>query len=549
MRSKWNKWLNDIDGVVDVCIREMNEIAPETKNGASYESIARKWFTEMPLHAYSLSHFDSTDGYQIQLQEWRKKFSHRYNRKYYWYKWFEKNYPIYQILMKGNEYKGNTRVMIHPDQELVVKTATPQDIANTYIGEVYIGQEVDKIDIDLDNLQRFVKQSERNLTALQYRGPDYVKKIKRNIIHALKLIKLAQHFDETVVNPMTGDIRYVIPQPYKISPFGRKYYTGGFALQNKSEAVRTAALGRCWSIDIDSSVFRFYKWLAVNYGVEHHTLDILLADKNSFRAELASCLHNVSTDQNYLIKLVKQSITALGFGARDTSFWDPTTKKQSAIAEIIKNPEDRERLTDHPYWRDLKRIYNEIKTAITKDRDFVNEYKQETVFWEKNKYTPDRLMSLLYQQYESNLMKLCIELLDEYQREPKLWVHDGVYTLMHPMKNGEMHVIESILQKEINPYVKFEITEHKPYLLIDREEIAQQDLEHQQRIYQQEQAAKQWAANQGTLNTESISQRVAGLRMRNPELYRVQEDYANGSGYDGSGYNGSGYTAPLEEEN
>ena len=557
MKYKWNKWLSDVDEVIEVCIRDMQEIAPSHKRGASYELIARQWFTQMPLHAYALSHFDTSEGYQIQLSEMRNKFNYRYKRKHYWYKWFEKNYPIYSVLQKGNEYKGNTKVMIHPDHDMVMKLATPEEIGKVYETDVDPLQEVDWIDIDLDNLQRFLLVSEYNVEKKKHVGKNYIRKIKNNITQARGIIKLAQYYDHSVVDNLTGDVRYKIPQPYKISPFGRKYYTGAFALQNKSSELRAACMGRCWSVDIDSSVFRFYKMLAKIYNVEHSTLDILLADKGSFRNELAMCLQNVSTDTDYLVKLVKQAITALGFGARDTSYWDPATKKQSAIAEIIKNKDDRDRLTSHPYWCDLKRIYNEIKTHIKKDPDIVDPYKTDPQYWVKNKYTIDRLMSLLYQRYEAQIMERTIELLTDAQRQPKLWVHDGVYTLLHPMKKGEMQAIEMILREEMNPYVKFEITEHEEYRVQFTEEIKKEETEHERNISAEEMLAAQWAYDNQFMNQDQLTpeERLAALRMRNPEY--VENSSGESGETPGGHYNGTGpdpeyiqeYYATVEKEN
>ena len=519
MKCKWNKWLSDIDGVVDICTSAMNEIKPETNNGTSYRDIARKWFTEMPIHAYSKSHFDHKDGYQIQLSEIRNIFSHRYSRTKYWHKWFEKNYPIWTVLQKGNTYKGNTRIMIHPTHDQILSVASPDEIGRVFEKEIEAGQPQQDIDIDVENLERFIRVCEYNMVRQKYKGSGWVNKIKENQTQARKLVKLAEYYDQPQVNPLTGDTRYVIPQPYKTSPFGRRYYTGGFALQNKNAQVRIAALGRCWGIDIDSSVFRFYKGLATDFNIEHSTLDILLADKRAFRAELSGCLQNIPQKLDYLNNLVKQSITAMGFGARDTSYWDPDKARMvGALSEIIKNRDDRDRLTQHPYWRDLKRIYNEIKAATLKDKDLVNSVKTNETYWQRNKYTGDRLMSLLYQHYEANVMERCIELLEECQREPRLWVHDGVYTLMNPQGNaGYFAAVEKILQEEFNPFIKFEITKHDEYTVQYTEEIQKEETEHTKNLAVEEMLARQWAYDNQFNRVLTPEEKLAGIRKRNPE--------------------------------
>ncbi len=530
MSSIWSHIDDDSrEEVITSITTMMTEVKPEYQSG-SYEKIARKWITDMPLHVYSLYDFDRTDGVQISLTKLRHKhFSYSYKqngKNLYWFDWFTKNYPIWTELTSGTQWKGNTRAVIHPDREALINSATPEQILNIYAEETTDHNQVDYIDVDVDNLTRYISQSENNLIAQSHRGKTYTNSLKRYIIDAKKIMKFAVAINEEVVNPLTGDIRYVIPQPYKISPFGRKYYTGNFALQNKSGAVRTASMGRCYSVDINTSVFAYYRMLADMMGIEASVLDRMLADKHKFRAELATTIQNVSTDTRYIVQeIIKPALTSMGFGARDTSWWDPERGTQGALSKIAMNMEDRNRLIAHPEWIALKTVYNQIKLHIKTDMsDIVDEYKNDPQYWVNKKFTMDRLMSLLYQQYESNVMNDCIQQLQMAGREPKLWVHDGVYTLLDPHHNGHWHVILDNLRKTHNPYLDFEIELTDAYTVVNVDREEQRVAAHQDLVRQQEMVAKQWAKDNLNPDRSTPSETMARLKLLFPENYQsIQE--------------------------
>ena len=519
-KYEWNEWLLDVVHPIRQAVTRMNEISPENGNNkTTYEEIATKWFTEMPLHAYELDHFDSSEGYQLRLKKLRDIFTYRYNRTQYWHKWFETNYPIWTVLpgQKGSNLKGNTRAMIHPDKDLLTTILEPQQVADAFVKEYPSNCELDWIDINLPALKKYTEKAKADIqSADNSKGQSWHKKMQRNITDSILIAKFAEGCNEVIICTQTGGYRHRIPQPYRISPFGRKYYLTSYALQNKSSNVRSAALGRCWSVDIDSSVFRFYKMLAHGYGIETPELDLLLKDKHAFREELATTIQNLQYNKTGLIK---KCITSMGFGARDTSYYDYKAEKQKgALQAIIKNKEDRDRLTEHPLWVGLKVTYKQIKARVVKD-EYSLELKRDPQYWVKNAYTQDRLMSLLYQQYESGVIERTWELLDKAGRAPELLVHDGLYTLLNPNRDNAFNDgILPVLQSELNPYLKFDIEENGLWIQKQNvEKLDQQDQEHKSRMAQQQRIAEQ-SYGRGTNGQEWLTQRRFAQMFNGNEL-------------------------------
>jgi len=485
MKKTWEWWLSNLDEVEGSLLTEMNEVHPEYKEG-SYSHIIRKWFTEMPLHAYSLSDYDREGGYQISLNDLRDKFNYRYKRKHYWFDWFCKHYPIWTVFQKGNQMKGNTRAMIHPSLELILDTLEPEQQVEVFNHDIPDGAELEYIAVDLENLENYIDQTEYNIKTNVVRNSG---KIGEYLKDAKKIRGLALGYNEVVTCPLSGKERHIIPQPYKMSPFGRKYYVGGWALQTKNERVRTASLGRCWSIDISTSVFSFYKLMAHDW-MDTGILDIMLEDKARFRNELAKCL--VNTPEPYRVRNVKEALTAIGFGARDTSFWDPQKEKMvGAIANIIKNQEDRERLQSHPLWIELRTFISLFKKNFAKVYgDLLDELKEDRDIWSDRRYSVDRALSYYYQQYERKVMAYLEKRLAEEGREPSLSVHDGIYTLRNPFHNGIWSMIQREIEHEFNPLIKFDIVEHEEERVFHRDVVENHIEDHQYLIQQQELLAK-----------------------------------------------------------
>ena len=503
----------DMRREVEITTQLMKDHFPPSKksNGVSYEDIAQIWHTKIALLVHSFAHYGNDGGIQIPVRRLRDNFSFKYNYNKRWWDWFVTNRPLYHLLSKGNNFVGNSKGVPMYTREQITQAMSPEEILEVYTIEKPADAVDDIIWIDIDSLKNYIKNSKNLLN----KPKSYSDRVAQYIPHAQSVLSLAQAYDQQQVCELTGKIRWALPQNYKDSDWGRRYYTGAVALQNKPSPVRAASLGRCWEVDINSSVYRFYKSLATDLSIPTPMLDLLLTDKLSFRRELASTLQNISTSQYFILKLVKQSITSLGFGARDGAY--------SAVSEIIKNTEDRQRFTQHAYWTGLKAEAAQITQAV---REHFPEEIKHFRATESKKFSMNRFMAYFYQMYETKVMQELWQQLELADRQPVLWVHDCIYTLRDPRHNGGIMGIEFNLKTLYNPHLKFDVTEYDDYDYVS-EQVDIDAQQHAERIAQQEQIAQQ---KYGNPNKPSPQEQLQAMRwtqaLTQPQTeYKPQEPY------------------------
>ena len=492
---------------------------PKNNKGFSYEEIAHIWFSRIALMTYSLARYG--DG-QISVNTLRDNFTFSYTlakRKHWWFDWFVQNAPLYNLVEKGSNFTGNSKGVPVYTRKEILDNMTGAEIVDVLNREAPADAVKEIIWVDRESLENYIKTSYGTLNDPR-KGRAYKDRTRKNIPLALNIMSVLDAVNETQVCELTGKVRWALPQWYRDSAFGRRYYTGSLSLQGMNKTVRAAALGRCWEIDIDSSVYRFYKALADGNGIDTPMLDLLLTDKKHFRVTLAGCLQNISTDTDYLInKCVKPCITSLGFGATDGDY--------SSVSKIVKNTEDRNRLTGHPYWTGLKGEAQTIRDVVLKNyTDEIKEFKDNPDLKNGKRYSLNRFIAHFYQRYETAIMTQVWDSLVDSDRRPVLWVHDCVYTLRDPSWNGVVQGIQYDAQS-VNPFVKFDVTYHDDWDYIDRQ---QQDIDlesHRQRMAMQQRIAEQ---KYGNPNKPSPQAQLRSLRWQQAfetpkQEYKPQEPY------------------------
>ena len=438
--------------VKSVVVSAMNSFQlPSKKNsvGVSYEEIANKWLNLLPIKVLSKSNFTgATEEHELQIPvgEIRDMFTYTYTvdgKRKKWFDWFHANYPLWMGTKRG--YVGRYSIATPTFNLIETLTRIP---AATFVEAWELEYQADKtedmhtdtVEIDTTNLGHYI---------------DYCKtlnngsaKFQRSTARGIMIHKLALGINSTKTCGLSGKVTHLIPQTYTVAHSGRRYYTGSSALQSCSKAVRAAALGACYEVDLSSSVYSYYKLLGkLQFGLDTIVLTELLSDKSGFRKELAACLTDTKASDEFKLKLIKDVMQAIGFGSNPDSGY-------STVSKIVYNKEDYKRLTTHPKFVALKAIYRDILKCVKADADYVQLQKEYKKLTGNPKWTS--FMAYLYQSYETIIISDIIKSLSN--REVLLWVHDGVYTKRKPNMKDVQYVID-----QVNKYARVDLETHEKY--------------------------------------------------------------------------------------
>ena len=504
-----NKWYKDKD-VVELIISAMTEHYPQPKRGRKipYRKIAEHWAYVMPLLAYSKKKFSAQGEFlQINIREMREAFPYQYQNKQRWFVWFEENFPIWRITSKGNMFIGNSYMMPLIPLQTALEMSTPEAILEAHL--LSVGDEdvsAEETPVDIENLQRYIRATKLKLQ--ENKSANYKRKLHKNLEDAVALEKLALAFNKS---EWVGNTEYMfVPQYYRQHEWGREYGVGSFSIQYMGSQVREAAMGPGYTIDLNSSVYMFYKMLANQAGIPSVVLTELQENKHQFRAELAECLSDTDASPAFKQQLVKQAITCLGFGSNDGNY--------SSVSKIVRNTEDRKRLTEHPKWRELKTVikgvYAYVKTVYADEI----EQRRDEFSDEANRFNMRKFMAMFYQRYESLIMQEVMQELSDSGREVWLSIHDGVMTRRRP----DSVMIQKIVQ-DFNPYASIEVKQHEEYVVVDKNAILTIEQEHSERMATEQQRAEQWAAD-NNISTRTALERLSEFNPQKAMQLMLQEN-------------------------
>lgn len=499
-------WYED-DNVIELVVSSMNTHFPRPKrsSGISYTDIATKWCKFMPFYCYSKKHWEHGPyGMQLNITDMRKSFPYQYNnKKQRWFDWFTVNFPIWSVQRLGNQFIGNTNMIPLIPLEWILKNAEPAEVKLALDQSLMDTTEYHTGDIliDLLNLERYIASTERKLQSTKNNpkyNKNYTDKLSRNLQDAIILQKLALANDDVLVRKLDGYRLWQIPHYTKTHHWGRTYGVGAYNLQYMNSQVREAAMGTGYVVDLNSSVFMFYKTLADGAGVPSAVLTELQDSKVQFRAELAECLNNTSGSDEFKQKLIKEAITSLGFGAKDDNF--------GSLIKIIRNKDDFAALKAHPKWCELTNCIAGVTSYMRSEyADEIEDFKKT----EPGRFSMRKFMAMFYQRYETAIMKEVWDELEQSGREPWLGLHDGIMCKHRP----DLANIQNIVG-ELNPNASLELKKIDKYFDVDVDYIKTQEESHAERMAQQQDQAKQWASEQG-IKTKSALENMSEI---NPVL-------------------------------
>jgi hypothetical protein len=235
------------------------------------------------------------------------------------------------------------------------------------------------------------------------------------------------------------------------SNFGRLYYRC-LNLQGAPKELRKAALPNAIEADIDSCSNEFLMRQANKHGVGCNYLKLFSDEKASMRVEITKKVFNVDeSDANFYcdfgtececdskcdckpvtdsyLKIIKQCITSIGFGARIIDY------KDNAINTLLQNKIHRARFLNHEFITGYSSDMKKITTAVVKAHPELHDLPY--LHSNSGKLSSSKLMAYQFQHFERYAMDTAFSGFDEYV---KLRIHDGRY--IEGMSADDLNVVK-----------------------------------------------------------------------------------------------------------
>lgn len=370
--------------------------------------------------------FFSDNQFQVSLEDMFNKcgmFEIKGKRISVW-KEFNELYPFFKIIEKGDNLKGRYTLVEITDSQLkkLLDYSTGDKIVEAmFRGADADAQEPEWVAIDVENLKNYIDNTEYDLAHNSAnKGAAWHNKLNRNYLQARVVYAVAKDFDG------------LYPQIAKPSIFGRTYYYG-LSIQSMSREVRSAALGKSFQYDLNAAIYGIKLALVneiararIGTNKRHIENDLAglftytkeyLQEKDAIRNRLAlECIKSIPSyedrrtgaerPQQQAVKIVKNAITAIGFGAETdlTGFFN----EDMALVSIIKNPEDRARFLADPFIQHFQKEQDEIQELIV---GYLAETGQlDTIKTKirdgsgKKRVKAEHVLAYMFQHYETEIM-------------------------------------------------------------------------------------------------------------------------------------------------
>lgn len=495
------------------------------KDAMTYTDIARVWLETIPLYMLhdktkTINNFGYFDA---SMMNYRAKLSSQYTlsgKRYRWFDWFVENEPLWKEHTKGNNMKHRPLTSIkeiydlltiaqHSDSKLyidrfITDLETQGILVDGEIAPAYQDEyKIDLCAVNMESLNNYIDSTEWDLDHKGMPG-NMRDTLTRNLVSALTIRHMCIGANIVDICKLTGKETWNFPVVIKKSQFGREYHMGT-NLQNCGKAVRHAALGKCYEIDIESSVFTYYKNLAESsLGIEvPYAVNFMLENKKAFRNQLVnesfgnwnSTKNGKSIDLELKTTIIKSAITAIGFGAQVND-----NKYSESIVNIIKNRDARTAFLAHQHVKDISKFINDIidamKTIYNTNADF-KQSMQETLpsgcFDSRNSVKWRTVLAFLYQTEETKIMEDVIKAAEDQNLTLKLWVHDALYFDHKGFANAGMLETANWIANKSNNNIKFGLTQINDWARAARhqEEHNKEVASHEDRMKAEEQKARE----------------------------------------------------------
>ena len=395
---------------------------------------------------------------QTQIQNSLKDIIVKGKRHYVWQTFQSFPERIFNIVQIGSNLNKELSMAQsrYTMEDVILASGTPEELAL----EIYQPfrteidhQAYDLVPINQRSLENYIRSNLAQDRDNARINTVLIEEWDRNLKHAQKIWMLSQASGNQLM------------QIRNESAFGRKYYKGP-NLQNTPKMVRHAALGQCHEYDIESSVFAWklswFRSICKNYNTVISmpaTLEYL-DHKKSLRKRLAQAVFD--TEADWAVKIIKEFVTAIGFGAplRSVGYVSDGQYQRPALAQIITARTRLDRAMADSWVQEFVQEQSNMNDAIVALArvNMAEELAQVPELWEKGlkKLRSNAVVSYLYQHAEREILNWAEQFCED--RQVLLTVHDCIYT-RRPVKLAEFR---SGLQA-FGEFFRLEHTEHRPY--------------------------------------------------------------------------------------
>ncbi len=334
-------------------------------------------------------------------------------KEQYWWPILHRQFPLLQVQVKGSKNKSLSKQGVLTKVKVLFEMNWEAEYIETIQEQVSAMPDAyDWAPVDLNSIGAFIVEA--RVKSLQTSA--------MNIMAVAEQFKISEHQGR-------------LPMLRRPADSGRVYY-GGINLQNCPATVRHAALGTHHSYDLRSSVYAWQIYMLRmiqdigKYDTPAGTRCTreLVSDKYTVRNRLVETLVDTSGSVEHKLSIIKQALTAIGFGARKSNaYYENDVLQTKGLAGVIYDKGSREAFCNHPWVQEFIAEQDAIGKQIC---DAVLElepaYRTDPVVANNGKLSRKRLLAFLYQQAESKMIRHIMTHVKD--AEILLWVHDGFCT-------------------------------------------------------------------------------------------------------------------------
>lgn len=474
---------------VEKIVSDMEAHCPRGKTVSKdkYNKIATAWLTEIKLAISVIAFNPEENDTRLQLKTIRDKFGYRYTvngKKEYWLYWFTQNYPLWKEVKKGYSVGGKamaTQIEILFNEVEYFENATPGSLFDIYYRD-YINptneQEVIWQSYDPVSLEAYIDDCKSRVVT---KSKKYSEVVLANLAKAYKILAFTD-ISKTEEIETFGATQYrcYFPVVQEKSAFGRTYHKG-LNLQNAKKEFRAAALGKCTSIDVQASVYGFYHHFLTQIGHKApYALDQMIDNRKLFREQLAQRVfqNTQNLSQHMKIELIKEALTAIGFGAK------PQDHHTNSINKIIMNATDRNLFQNDPKVVELKAVVQVLREAVKTMGLTVEQTK--IIKGDDNRINYNKALAYFYQQYEKDIRNKMIKAAEANGGEVLLQTHDGIFVKGGNIQDMKIEIDYAITKK--NPICKVELDKQTKF--VRKAKVSTEEQEHYNWIAREEKLAE-----------------------------------------------------------
>jgi hypothetical protein len=458
---------------------------------------------------------------------WSYRFRYKYDHYYIW-KEFSELVPFVYITNTGSNLKNHIskgKILDQKLLDLLIDTADTSELVKMYYGSYDISDMV-MIPIDMKSLRGYIASTEYQLANTNTNN-NHRNKMLANLRQAKYIKLIAEYY-----YPKFGT--YVLPHIPSKSVYGRTYYKG-INLQNVTKEVRAAILGKHYQYDLYAAIFAIKLYLAneilqqqgSSVWHEYSYTTEYLEQKDQIRSRLGRLIQAYPDGK----KLVKEAITAIGFGARLSggAWLEGLVWQTSSIKDIIKNRDDFKRFANDSWLRNFHKEQKDLTNLI------VNDYLQNESFVNKIKDLPDiksvngnwskqKIMSYIFQHTETNIINFIVEHVN-----PIICIHDA-FLVKDKITSDKLLDIKLWLNQN-SEFFKLEMTEIEGW---NSFESVTQEIEHKEFIKQQERLAKGYKSEHAqTDNIPVVKRKIEKVStIHDGKCYDSYDEGRNHESYD-----------------